>query len=89
MNERDRLIHERDRLIWLLSHTAKALNNAVVDAVAMTYNTHITNKALLADVEGLEFAIQHLKNKAAVGRILLKIDEGKEARNGGKEARNG
>jgi hypothetical protein len=71
MTERDRLIAERDRLLWLLTHTAHALNEGVSEALQMSYDTHITN-GKLTSTEGLEFAVRHLRHKAAVGIALLK-----------------
>lgn len=73
MNRKDELIHERDRLVWLLTHTAAALNEGVREAIGMSYNQHLGAKpAVPTDEEGLEYAVRHLKNKAAVGVSLLK-----------------
>lgn len=48
---------ERDKLIWQLAHTAHALNDAIRAAI---------------EIEDEEFAVQHLRNAAEVGRELLR-----------------
>ena len=77
MSRKDELIAERDRLVWLLSHTAAALNEGIREAMGMSYDKHITTPAMtrLSDEEGLEFAIRHLENKAAVGISLLRTEK--------------